>query len=251
MKVRVFTLAERPELATRWRELDEAWPAFIHFDPNGLFYRLPGHEPDTLVAVDERDEVVARAAGVRFRLPRTADGAPVEPPDDGLAEVVRWAAHDRVSGREPDVVATVEVTVHRRARGQGVGTRMLAALRDHARRRGFDAMLAPVRPVGKADEPHAPLAEYVARRREDGLPADPWLRTHVRLGGAVVRPAPYSTVVPGTLAQWRDLTGLPFDRSGPVVVPGALVPVLADLTHDYAVYVEPNVWVRHDLRARR
>jgi hypothetical protein len=49
----------------------------------------------------------------------------------------------------------------------------------------------------------------------------------------------------GTLAQWREWTGLPFDRDGQVTMPGALTPVHVSLAHDHAVYVEPNVWVRH------
>ncbi|MEV4459867.1 hypothetical protein [Microbispora sp. NPDC049633] len=32
------------------------------------------------------------------------------------------------------------------------------------------------------------------------------------------------------------------------MVPGALVPVHCDADHGFAVYVEPNVWVRHSLR---
>lgn len=51
--------------------------------------------------------------------------------------------------------------------------------------------------------------------------------------------------VSGTLAQWRRWTGHPFDRDGAVEVPGALVPVHCDTAHDHAVYVEPNVWIRH------
>ena len=46
-------------------------------------------------------------------------------------------------------------------------------------------------------------------------------------------------------------TGLPFDTTGDVIVPKALVPVHVDVTHDHAVYVEPNVWVQHDLSAAR
>ena len=53
--------------------------------------------------------------------------------------------------------------------------------------------------------------------------------------------------MPGSLAQWREWTGLPFDRTGDVIVPGALVPVHCDAEHDHAVYVEPNVWVKHAL----
>jgi hypothetical protein len=83
--------------------------------------------------------------------------------------------------------------------------------------------------------------------RDDGLPADAWLRIHVRAGARIVKVAPRSMTIPGTLAEWRDWTGLPFDTPGPVVVPGALVPVHCDPAQDMAVYVEPNVWVWHEL----
>jgi hypothetical protein len=68
---------------------------------------------------------------------------------------------------------------------------------------------------------------------------------HIRAGGRIVGLAPRSTTIAGTLAEWRAWTGLPFDKSGPVRVPGALVPVYCDVIHDHAVYVEPNVWVHH------
>jgi hypothetical protein len=83
--------------------------------------------------------------------------------------------------------------------------------------------------------------------RPDGLPDDPWLRVHVRAGGTIEQVAPASMVIAGSLAEWRARTGLPFDEAGPVLVPQALVPVVCDPIHDYAVYVEPNVWVRHRL----
>jgi hypothetical protein len=38
---------------------------------------------------------------------------------------------------------------------------------------------------------------------------------------------------------------MPFDRSGEVLVAGALSPVMVSLEQDYAVYIEPNVWVQH------
>jgi hypothetical protein len=53
--------------------------------------------------------------------------------------------------------------------------------------------------------------------------------------------------IPGTLEQWRSWTGLPFAESGDVEVPSALVPVHVDVEADHAVYVEPNVWVHHEL----
>jgi hypothetical protein len=67
----------------------------------------------------------------------------------------------------------------------------------------------------------------------------------VRLGARIVKLCPLSMVVPGSLAQWRAWTGLPFTVSGPIDVPGALAPVHVSVEHDHAVYVEPNVWMHH------
>ena len=44
---------------------------------------------------------------------------------------------------------------------------------------------------------------------------------------------------------FTNISAIAFDRSGEVIVPGALVPVHASLEHDHAVYVEPNLWVHH------
>ncbi len=112
--------------------------------------------------------------------------------------------------------------------------------------KGHSTLYAPVRPNGKTDA-HQPMTEYVEQLRDDGLPHDPWLRVHVKAGATIVQVAPRSMVIAGTLAEWREWTGLQFDTTGDVIVPKALVPVHCDVRHDHAVYVEPNVWVRHDL----
>jgi hypothetical protein len=128
---------------------------------------------------------------------------------------------------------------------------MLGAMRAAAADRGFAEVVAPVRPSAKHREPHTPMPEYATRTREDGLPHDPWLRVHVRAGGALATPdpvAPASMVIGGTLAQWRTWTGLPFATEGWTDVPGALAPVRCEPERNWAVYVEPNVWVRHTLR---
>jgi hypothetical protein len=50
-------------------------------------------------------------------------------------------------------------------------------------------------------------------------------------------------VVHGTVEEWPEWTGLPFDKTGRAVVPRALAPVHCDVEHGTATYVEPNVWV--------
>lgn len=122
---------------------------------------------------------------------------------------------------------------------------VLAAMRSAAA--GLKALLVPLSPPDKAAEPEVRMDEYAARTRLGGLPADRWLRTHVRAGGRVGGIAWCSSTVQATLPRWREWTGLPFDRDGPVVVPGSLAPVLVSTSHNVAVYVEANVWVSHSV----
>jgi hypothetical protein len=91
------------------------------------------------------------------------------------------------------------------------------------------------------------MGRYARWTRADGAPFDPWLRTHRRLGATFLGVAPRSMVVTGTLAEWQAWTGMEFPASGVYVVPGALAPVMIDRRRDLGRYVEPNVWMRHDL----
>jgi hypothetical protein len=80
-------------------------------------------------------------------------------------------------------------------------------------------------------------------RREDGLPYDPWIRAHERLGAEVLDVAPRSMTITGSRAEWEEWTGLQFPEDGDYVVPGALVPVRFE--NGAGTYVEPNVWMKH------
>ncbi len=124
---------------------------------------------------------------------------------------------------------------------------MLSAMRDNARARGFHEVAAPVRPSAKHLEPHTPMAEYTRRVRPGGLPHGLWLRVHARAGATVDSVAPASMTVSASLEDRRRWTGLPFGTDGEVEVPGALAPVRCETERGYAVYVEPNVWMRHPL----
>lgn len=230
-----------------WRMLD-SWPEFILHDPVGwaTMGRIVAELPEyVLVGTDADGAVVARAFSVPFALKTEGRG---ELPARGWDQVLLWAFSDRRHGRVPDTVSAIEITVANTHKGRGISGKMLTALRENARTHGFGEVVAPVRPNAKHLEPLAPMDEYAFRtRRADGLPHDPWLRVHVRAGGTVEAVAPASMTVSGSLAQWREWTGLAFDADGPVEVPGALAPVHCETRGGYAVYVEPNVWVRHRL----
>jgi hypothetical protein len=91
------------------------------------------------------------------------------------------------------------------------------------------------------------MSDYIAQKRTDGLSVDAWLRTHVRDGGRVVKVAPCSMTIVGTIADWSRWTGTTFADSGQYAIEGALTPVTISLEHDCGIYVEPNVWVHHAL----
>ncbi len=245
MELRTSVLADRPDLwGDAFWQMENPWPEFMRHDPIGnTYYAAVELFADyILVFEDDSREIVAKAYTAPFRM----DGDELF--DDGWDGVIRRALRAKLTGEIPNAVSAIEIVIKPGLQGTGLSGKILAAMRENVARLGFAELFAPVRPNGKAD-PREPMTRYAFRTRDDGLPVDPWLRVHVRAGGAVEKVAPRSMVIPGTLAEWREWTGLPFDRSGPVIVPKALTPVHCDVEHDYAVYVEPNVWVRHKLVA--
>lgn len=248
MALSTVTLAERPDLADAMWDMPNPWPPFMLNDPIGnlFFGRLPdvfpGHQ---ILALDDRGTIVGKVHTIPFAW----SGDDGELPGRGWSAIQERGFQDHRLGTPPTAVSLLEARVAPAHRGTGMSRMLLEAARTQTVRLGFSDLFGPVRPTRKSDEPTTTMADYVARTRPDGLPVDPWLRTHVRLGARIVTVCPASMTVPGTLAQWREWSGLPLTESGPTVVPGALVPVHVSVEHDHAVYVEPNVWVHHRLTA--
>ncbi|MFD3544826.1 N-acetyltransferase [Streptomyces sp. NPDC058655] len=245
--ITITTLAERPELADRLWDMKDPWPQFAAHDCLAwlLYPRMTTELPQYVLVATDGEAVVGRAFSVPFAL--HAPGRDGALPARGWDQVLMWAFSDLRRGVRPDTVSAIEITIATDRQGEGLSGLMLAALRDNARAHGLAEVVAPVRPSGKPAEPDTSIHEYAYRTRPDGLPHDPWLRVHVRAGGVIDSVAPLSMTITASLAEWRTWTGLPFDAPGPVRVPGALAPVHCDPEQGYAVYVEPNVWVRHRL----
>lgn len=243
--VEIITIAARPDLAPMISEFPQVWPSFMYHDATGsLYYDVAATEyPEFVMLAVDDGQPVARL----FSVPFTWDGDPTKAlPEDGWDWAIRTAHQTRSDGSVPNLVSALEITIRPDRRGRGLAAALLEAMRRNVSRLGFADLVAPVRPNAK-DDPTEPMTSYAFRTRADGLPVDPWLRVHVRAGGRIRNIAPTSMTIPGTLAQWREWTGLAFDVSGPIHVPGALVPVMCASEHDYGVYVEPNVWVHHRL----
>ncbi len=242
----IVTVAERPDLIEAMWEMPNPWPPFMLADPVAATFwsQLPAAFPEyQLLALDAHGTIIAKLHSVPFAWPGSDDDLP----DRGLDAILERAFHDREHDTRPTATSLLEARVAPDHRGHGLSYRLLEAARDNVVRLGFDDLFGPVRPSAKSREPRTPIGEYVARVRPDGLPSDPWLRAHVRLGAHIVKLCPLSMIVPGTLTQWRDWTGLALRTSGSIEVDGALVPIHVAVEHDHAVYVEPNVWLHHRL----
>jgi hypothetical protein len=241
----ITTLAERPELFGKFEEFSAGWPKFMANDPIGgsLMGRVPELFPEHCLMAMEGEVLVAHGRSIPFVFP---DEDRTELPAGGWDKALIWGVADHRDGRVPTVASALEIAITASHLGRGLSHEMLAAMRRNVQAMGLKTLYAPVRPNGK-QEAHQPMTEYIQQFREDGLPVDPWLRVHVKAGAEILKAAPASMVMAGSLDQWREWTGLPFDRTGEVIVPKALVPVHCDVEHNHAVYVEPNVWVRHDL----
>ncbi|MEZ5117693.1 MAG: hypothetical protein R2737_15645 [Candidatus Nanopelagicales bacterium] len=184
--------------------------------------------------------VVAGGWGVALGWDESVEDLPT-----GYTDSLRRALRDRADGRAPDTFVLCAGIVRPDRHGRGLAADLVTSLCDLAEERGLAQVIAPVRPTLKPRYPLTPIDEYVTWTREDGSPLDPWLRTHLRIGGRILATAPRSQVMTGTVAQWEGWCSMAFPASGDYVIPDGLSVLTVDRDQDLGTYVEPNVWVRH------
>ncbi len=224
----------------------KVWPEFMFHDPvAGAYWKhLRLDFASTNFALkDAAGAIVAVGHAAPLRWDKPLDALP----DGGWDAVLTQAVEDHRAGREPNVMTALEASVVPDHRGTGVSRRVIGEMRVLAAERGFRTLIAPVRPSMKAQYPLTPMERYVGWKNREGLPFDPWVRTHARMGARIVKVAPESMRIPARVAEWEERTGMSFPESGDYIVPGALVPVQIDRERDVGLYVEPNVWMAHGL----
>jgi GNAT superfamily N-acetyltransferase len=239
----VFTHVERPDLAERAAEAGgEVWPEYNrHGDVvNQHWHRMRIAHPELQFVLydEEADELIAEGHTLAIPWDGTAEGLPAG--FDGIFDIA--------FGPEPKTaLCAMAAEIWPRHQGGGLATRLLELMGDVGRWHGYRDLLACVRPSWKARYPLAPIDEYVHWTRADGQPFDPWIRVHVHLGAAIMRPEPKSLKISGTVAEWEEWTAMAFPVSADYVFPEGLATVSIDRDADVGLYYEPNVWLRHRL----
>jgi hypothetical protein len=241
----VVSARERPDLADRADQetasTHEEWQ--LHGDISNRYWSsLYDVYPELqLVVYDEASDVVL---GEGNTIPcfwdETVEGLPT-----GIDEVIENGFPETGAPADANNLSALNIRIVPGNEGQGHSRVLLQAMRELAGARGFANVIAPVLPNWKHRYPLIPIEEYVHWKRADDLPFDPWIRVHHRLGADLLRVAPRSRLITGTVAQWEEWTGIEFPATGDYVLSGGLVPMRIDRDRDLGVYWEPNVWLRH------
>ncbi len=197
MSLEIVTASTRSDLeeevASAFRQ---RWPEFIFHDPVPPQYmpRVGDYfgDFDILVLIDGR--VAAGGWGVPFAWDGTIDDLP-----EGYDSALVRSVEDHEARRTPTAFSFMAAAVHPDHDKRGLAAQV-AGLPGRAGR------CRRHRPRRRADQTDLEggtrtcrWAEYATWVREDGLSVDPWIRTHQRMGARILKVAPDSMVIPGTV----------------------------------------------------
>ena len=258
----LVTLSERPDLCFAASELNaRCWPMF-------LLQSKVGDEIENviskqllsdfqLLALQFAGTASEKVIGIARSLPfpglhySNVDEALPYKGWDAVISHVSGLCNDHVDAadwlNDVSVGCATSVIVAPEMRGTGLAGRLIAGLAAIAESKGYKALVVPVRPTLRSLYPLQSFAEYAAWTRPDGLPFDPWIRTHVRLGGRIVKVAPHAVTIDGSVMDWSAWTGLTFPCSGHYWIPGGVGPLHISVETGQGRYIEPNLWVLHSL----
>ncbi|WP_316214638.1 non-ribosomal peptide synthetase [Bradyrhizobium sp. SZCCHNR2035] len=244
----LFTREQRPDRAKVFTTAHlDAWPAFfegdlaLKADWGELGSVFPEYQ---MCLLSEDDRIAAVVHSAPFHWSGLIDDLPA-----GWSAALRAAVRDQSHASGCNTLLVFVAVVAREFQQLGLSLDLLSGLREFAAGKGLGSIIIPVRPTEKASHPHMPFDAYCRWRREDGQLVDPWLRSHERQGGVVLRVENRSQTITGSFADWQRWTGCDLSAHPEAVPPGAFNPLVVDEPANSATYVEPCVWIRHNVRA--
>jgi hypothetical protein len=239
--IEVFTAAERPDLWDMGEPFRDVWPEYNRHGKHAPTYfgaLYPQHAHTQVLLWDRAlGRAVARGRTIPFRWDGSLDDLPHGIDALGLQAVEETGAPNAISALAAEVTADQQ--------GRGLSRLVLKAMAAAAADAGLSPLVAPVRPTLKEHYPLIPIEEYADWVRSDGLPFDPWMRVHARLGAVVVRGEPESLEIDSPVIDWERWIGMELPADGEYVFPQGLAPLT--VAGDRGIYFEPNVWMLHEI----
>lgn len=241
----IATCAERPDLFEASVDLEnETWDdlSFLDFTAahDAHYHHLLERFPEYRLCMVEEGTGELVATGMCVPLHVNDDTVL---PSEGWDWIVDTAVAQ--DGTRANTIGALSISVPQQHRHRGFARDMINTMRALASLNRFASVIAPVRPSAKTQHPFVPMQDYVGWRDVRGRIFDPWLRSHVAVGGTINGVCERSMVVEQSIDFWRPWTGHALDQDGHVAFNGALVPLDVDVSAGVGRYVEPNVWVTH------
>jgi len=245
-KYQLLNACELPDLSQISNQIaDTVWPKFMLNDPVAEMYwhYLYQKWPEYQFAIMQADNIVATGNSV----PLYWEHAFEELPDEGWDWILPKAIDDSNHQRKANIQVAIQIMVPKEYQGKGLSAHAVRGMKSIGLQQGHKHLIVPLRPNHKCKYPNTSMNEYLSWKNETGLPFDPWIRVHTQLGGQIIKVCTHSMRIQGSIDEWYNWTGIPFTTSGEHVVPGALCPVKVDIEKQMAVYIEPNVWLKHTI----
>ena len=226
---------------------DTSWPEFMLHDPvaNENWHDLFDRFVDYQFALFDTE--ANRMAAMANSLPFYWDQPLEELPEGGWDWVFVKAIEDHQNGVLPNIQSAIQIAIHPDYQNQKLSGRMVQAMRAVGQSKGFRYLVAPVRPNQKSQYPLTSIDDYIKWTNAEGLPFDAWLRVHVQAGARIIKPCHEAMTIRGTPLEWEEWTGMKFPQSGKYVVSGALNPIEMSREKEEGIYIEPNVWIVHEI----
>ena len=226
----------------------EVWPEFMLHDAvaNEHWHELLDRFADYQVALYDAEK--DRVAGIGSSFPLRWDRELKNLPEEGWDWAFQEAVRNHKEGITPNFHCAIQIVLRREYQGQGLSQPMVEAVGSITEAKRLHALIIPLRPSEKHRYPLTSLDDYITWQTDEGEPFDAWLRVHVRAGARIIKVCHTSKTIRGSRAEWEQWTGMKFLQSGKYVIPGALSPIEVNVETDEGVYVEPNVWIVHEVR---
>lgn len=245
---KVISLADRYDLFEKQDEIcEEAWPEFILHHPiiDEYWMSFINAFKEYQLLIIKDDEIYVIINSVPLNLDIQLDSLPKEGWDWGIKKSI----DDYNARKQPNALMGVEIVVNKKHQGKGLSSLAVIEMLDLSKRKKFKSLIVPVRPSLKHLYPLTAMENYIKWTNKDNLPFDAWLRVHVKLGGKIVKVCSESMKISGNVSEWEQWTKLKFPETNDYVISGGLNPLLIDKERDKGIYIEPNVWIFHQIRS--
>ncbi len=169
-------------------------------------------------------------------------------PHGGVRWVVTTSLDNHLKNKKPNIVAGGLVSINPEFKNKGISHAIVTEMKRFSKAYNYEALIIPLRPSLKKLYPLTPIKNYMNWKTNEGLAFDPWLRAHVKQGAQIIRHCLRSSITENTIEKWEEWTNMKYPEDGTYVVQGGLSPLTINHAKKLGTYIEPNIWISHQLQ---